>query len=223
LYKLLIVDDDPSMRNLLRMRLAKSYEVIDTGEPEEAIALALQHRPAAILLDLMMPKFSGFELCQNLHSLSYTSRTPLFVVSGESADRYKEHCQGLGARDFFEKPVDFDRLMKRIDEELLENPPERRAYVRVRLRVMVKLRGTDANGQAFEETSTTDNVSAGGFLCGCSTPLIKDRVVEVYLLSGQEAFAGKARVVRREAPGSPWQRYGFQFVERTSAWVLQPG
>lgn len=222
MFKLLIVDDDQSMRNLLKVRLSKTYEVIDTGVPEDAVGLALQHRPAAILLDLMMPKFSGFELCQNLHSLSYTSRTPIFIISGESAERYKQHCQGLGARDFFEKPVDFQKLTQRLEQELKDNPPERRAHVRVRLRVLIKLRGTDANGNSFEESTTTDNVSAGGFLCPCRTPLNKDTKVEVYLLSGQEQFAGRARVARREAPGAPWQRYGFELFERTGAWVLQP-
>ncbi len=222
MFKLLIVDDDVAMRGLLRMRLSDTYEVIDTGDPEEALGLALEHKPAAILLDLMMPKFSGFVLCQNLHSLSYTSRTPIFVISGESAARYKEHCQALGAQDFFEKPVDFQKLKLRLAEAIKANPPERRAHVRVRLRVLIKLKGIDAKGNRFEESTATENVSAGGFLCACTVPLVKDTVVEVFLLSAQEQFAGRARVVRREAHGAPWQRYGFEFQERTPVWVLQP-
>jgi DNA-binding response OmpR family regulator len=74
--KILIVDDDPQLISLHRMRLEDSYEIIDTSEPEEALGLALEHKPGAILLDLMMPKFSGFELCQSFHSLSYTSLIP---------------------------------------------------------------------------------------------------------------------------------------------------
>ena len=80
--KILIVDDDQSMRRLLRMRLADAYEIIDTGEPEQALSLALEHRPDAIFLDLMMPKYSGFELCQSLRSLSYTCHIPIFVITG---------------------------------------------------------------------------------------------------------------------------------------------
>jgi len=45
--------------------LVQGYEVIDTQDPEQALGLALEHKPDAILLDLMMPKFSGFELCQS--------------------------------------------------------------------------------------------------------------------------------------------------------------
>src|SRR5579862_4348048 len=65
--KLLVVDDDESIRGLLRTRLSDSYQIVETGDPEQALALALEHKPDAILLDLMMPGFSGFELCQSFH------------------------------------------------------------------------------------------------------------------------------------------------------------
>ena len=78
MYKILVVDDEEVMRNLMRMRLKDTYEVIDTGTPEQAIALALEHKPDAALMDLMMPKFSGFELCQSLRALSYTAMVPAF-------------------------------------------------------------------------------------------------------------------------------------------------
>ena len=58
--RLLIVDDDDAVRKVLRFRLKDSYEIIDTKSPEEALALALQQKPDAILLDLMMPRCSGF-------------------------------------------------------------------------------------------------------------------------------------------------------------------
>jgi CheY-like chemotaxis protein len=56
--KILVVDDD-TLRNLIKMRLAGTYEVIDTGDPVQALGLALEHRPDGILLDLMMPNTSG--------------------------------------------------------------------------------------------------------------------------------------------------------------------
>jgi CheY-like chemotaxis protein len=70
LPKILVVDDDDAIRALLKLRLADTYRVIETGDPEQALALALEHKPEAILLDLMMPGFSGFELCQSFHTLS---------------------------------------------------------------------------------------------------------------------------------------------------------
>jgi DNA-binding response OmpR family regulator len=220
MQKLLLVDDDEALRRMMTMRLSDAYQVIDTGEPEKAVGLALEHRPAAILLDLMMPKFSGFELCQNLHSLSYTSRIPVFVVSGESAARYREHCFSLGAQDFFEKPVDFERLQRRLTEVVLAKPVERRAQVRVGLHVPITLRGKNPDGRSCEETSATENVSANGFLCACKTPLIQNMILDVCISSKIEQPVGRVRVVRKDDRAVLFERYGFSFVEKTNAWVL---
>jgi len=89
---LLIIDDDESLRKVMAFRLKNSYKIIDSGSPEEALALALQHKPDAILLDLMMPKYSGIEVCQTLSSLSFTSHIPILIVSGESSEHYKSIC-----------------------------------------------------------------------------------------------------------------------------------
>ena len=104
--KILIVDDDDAMRGMLKMRFSDTYETIDTGNPVLALELALKHRPRAILLDLMMPNCSGFELCQSFHNLSYTGRIPIFIVTGESSQKYRDYMTTLGAAAFFEKPID---------------------------------------------------------------------------------------------------------------------
>src|SRR5215467_7842733 len=108
--KLLVVDDDDAMRKVIRVNLADTYEVIDTGEPEHALALALEHKPDAILLDLRMPKYSGYELLQTFASLSGTQSIPVIIVSGEPGGQTKEYCKRLGAAGYFEKPIDFDAL-----------------------------------------------------------------------------------------------------------------
>lgn len=222
MQKILIVDDDDAMRGLVKLRLSDTYEVIDTGSPEQALGLALEHKPAAILLDLMMPDCSGFELCQSLHTLSYTARIPIFVVSGESAAKYRDYVSNLGASGFFEKPLNFPELKSRLAQALQTGHPERRSHVRVRMKFVLKLKGTDERGRSFEQLTTTENVSAGGFLCGFPVALAADAVVEVFLSgAGQDRFVGRARAVRLEEADTPLQRCGFQFVERTSEWILQ--
>ena len=98
MHKILTVDDDEATLNRMRTRLSDDYEAICTTDPEQALGLALKHKPSAVLLDLMMPKFSGFELCQSLRSLSYTSTIPIIIIKGELEAKYKEHCANLGAR-----------------------------------------------------------------------------------------------------------------------------
>jgi DNA-binding response OmpR family regulator len=220
--KILVVDDDDAMRGLIKMRLSDTYETIDTGNPVQALELALEHKPRAILLDLMMPDCSGFELCQSLHNLSYTARIPIFVVTGESAAKYRNYMNNLGATDFFEKPIDFGKLKTRIATELQGRTVERRAHVRVKMKLILKLKGSDQSQRSFEQLTATENVSAGGFLCPLSLSLPADCILQVFLTgAGLERFVGKAKVVRREAPDTPWQRYAFQFVERTAEWILQ--
>jgi DNA-binding response OmpR family regulator len=218
--KLLIVDDEEAMRRLLRINLADKYEIIDTGNPDQALAMAMQDKPSAILLDLRMPKYSGFELCRTLSSLTSTQLIPLIIVSGEGGANTKTLCKELGAKAYFEKPVDFDALRAGLDQLLRAARSEQRSEVRVRLRVMLKLRGSDIGGKPFEEVSATENVSSSGFYCGCAAALKIKSTVEVYLISGGTQFIGKALVLRRDACDTPYPRYAFQFVEKQGQWIL---
>jgi DNA-binding response OmpR family regulator len=218
--KILIVDDDKAMRGLLRARLESSYEIVDTGDPDQALGLAMEYKPDAILLDLMMPKFSGFDLCQSLLSLSHTSHIRIFIITGKESGAAQEYCKNLGATGFFQKPLDFNLLKRRLAEELGTQRPERRGHSRVRMRVSLKLQGTDVSGRPFEEVTFTENVSAGGFFCNCAASLAIGATVEVFLVGGKDWYVGRARVMRKEFDIN-WQRYGFHLEEKKDLWVLQ--
>jgi DNA-binding response OmpR family regulator len=219
--KLLIVDDEEAMRRLLRINLADRYEIVDTGNSEQALAMAMLGKPNAILLDLRMPNYSGFELCRTFKSMASTQLIPIIIISGEAGATTKLFCKELGATAYFEKPVDFDALRAGLEKVLHAALPERRSEVRVHLRVMLKLRGTDINEKPFEEMSTTENVSRSGFLCGCTALLKNASTIEVYLIRGGTNFVGKARVVRSEGSDTPYPRYAFRFVQQEGDWILQ--
>jgi DNA-binding response OmpR family regulator len=217
--RLLIVDDDDAMRRLVRLNLSDSYEIIDTGDPEQALALAMEHKPDAILLDLRMPKLSGIDLCRTLSACSKTQPVPVFLVSGEPAADTQRYCKELGAAGAFEKPIDFEALRGCLTRLQKQNAIPR-AEVRVRLRVHIKIAGVDSQGKSFEEKTYTENVSLSGFLCSCIAALQKDSVVKVYLMEPQEQLVGNARAVRSESAAPPSTRYGFRFVEKSGPWVL---
>jgi DNA-binding response OmpR family regulator len=219
--RILVVDDDDTMRELLRARLSHAYELFDTGDPEQAVTLAIQCRPHAILLDLMMPRLSGIQVCRNLQAISQTALIPIFVITGESSARYQELCHRLGARGFFSKPLDFQDLQKCLDRHLQFEPRERRRYPRVRMSVTLVLRGANSDGIPFEECTSTENVSAAGFLSNCIAPFQEEAKVDVYFVNNQQQwFVGRARVVRLEPACTPWRRCAFQFDEPMLHWFL---
>jgi DNA-binding response OmpR family regulator len=219
--KLLIVDDEEAIRRLLRINLADRYEIVDTGNPELALAIAMQDKPNAILLDLRMPKYSGFELCRTLNSLTSTQLIPIIIVSGESGSTTKTFCKELGATAYFEKPIDFEALRASLAKVLQAVRPERRSELRVRLRVTLKLRGIDVDEKPFEEVSVAENVSRNGLLCGCTAKLKIGSTIEVHLVSGGAKFVGEARVIRSEGCDTPYPRYAFRFVHKEGDWILQ--
>ena len=219
--KLLVVDDDPALRRLMRLELSDTYEVIDSGEPEQGLALALESKPEAILLDLRMPKYSGYELLQTFTSFSHTQKIPVIIVSGEAGGQTKEHCKQLGAAGYFEKPIDFDALrtfLARVAKSHVDTP---RSEVRVRLRIPLKLRGANEQGQPLEELATTENVSLSGFMCVCATAFAVNTNLAVYMTNPAEKYVGKARVVHSGSVGAKLRRCGCVFTEKTGPWVLQ--
>ncbi len=218
--KLLVVDDDAALRRLMRLELSDTYEIIDSGEPDQGLALALEHRPDAILLDLRMPKYSGYELLQTFTSFSRTQLIPVIVVSGEVGGQTKEQCKQLGAASYFEKPIDFEALRVCLRQVAKTREHTPRTEVRVRLRVPLKLRGKDSRGNEFEEVAMTENVSMSGFLCGCTAELAINSIVEVFMTNSGQNYVGKAMIIHSDS-GGPLRRYGCSFIEKAKTWVLQ--
>jgi len=212
--RILVVDDDISMRSVIKDHLSTAYEVFDTGAPETALALTLEHKPDAILLDLSMPGLSGFELCRVLSSLPVTRRIPIFIVSGED-ERNKAFCKNLGAARYFSKPIDFTKLKTDLSWILNATQTDRRADPRIQLRLLLKLKGTKQDGTSFEARAETENISRGGFLCTCTARLEEGATVEVLLRGENEYNLGNARVVRILEVDEANPRYGFQFVGKT--------
>lgn len=221
MQKLLVVDDDEALRRLMRLELSDTFEVIDSGEPERGLALALEHKPDAILLDLRMPKYSGYELLQMFTSFSHTKKVPVIVVSGEAGAQTSVDCKKLGAFGYFEKPIDFEALRVCLGQIGTTRKFVPRAEVRVSLRVPLKLRSIDSHGNKIDQDTTTENVSLSGFLCTCTKELSVGSVVEVYLTGNGTDYVGKAQIVHSDTKAAPLRHYGWRFTEKSGPWVLQ--
>ena len=142
----LIVEDDEETRNLLRRHLKDDYDVVETGDPTEALRLVLERKPNCILLDLNMPRFSGIELGKVLSDMSVTQLIPIIVITAEPAEQYKEICEGFGAVEYMEKPLNFFYLKRRVGEVVHAKVQERRRKARVKLKVSLMVTGKAENG-----------------------------------------------------------------------------
>jgi len=218
--KILIVDDDESLRRLMRIELSDDYEVIDSGEPEQGLALALEHRPDVILLDLRMPKYSGHDLLKTFTSFGRTQLIPVIIISGEGGGQTREECRQLGAAGYFAKPFDFDALRIRLHELARTRRYTPRSEVRVRLRVSLRLLGADLHGKRFEDLVNTEDVSLSGFLSSCSADIAVSSIVEVYIRSPRVEYVGKAKVIHASPKGTAIPVFGFRFYEKPGPWVL---
>lgn len=218
--KILVIDDDEALRGLFRRRLSSEYEVFETGEPEQALAMALEHKPDAILLDLKMPKFDGFELCRNFRSLTYTANLPLFVVTGESG-RFRAECESIGITGYFEKPIDFMRLRQALATALSSTETQQPRSVRsLRMRVCLKLQADDQGTGLFSEVVFTDSVSPDGFEFTCERDIPQGRSMHVFLTGNSGRCVGYATVVGRSAASLKLHTYRAVF-EGPTDWILQ--
>jgi two-component system cell cycle response regulator len=112
---ILIVDDEPTNRALLEALLTKvGYEVQQAEGGEAALAQITRQAPDLILLDLMMPGMSGFEVCHRLKQNPATSAVPVIIVTALGQLKNKEAALTSGADDFVTKPVQPEDLRARV-------------------------------------------------------------------------------------------------------------
>ena len=111
----LVVDDEEKNRTLLRDPLeARGYEVAEAENGEQALQKIALRSPDVILLDLMMPKMDGFEVCRRLRKAANTTSIPILMVTALS--ERKERLMGIeaGANDFLNKPIDIQDVILRV-------------------------------------------------------------------------------------------------------------
>ncbi len=120
----LLVEDEPAQRELLAYNLAaEGYEVLTATQGEEALALISEHAPDIIVLDWMMPRVSGLEVCRRLKARSATRDVPVLMLSARSDEVDMVRGLETGADDYVSKPYALAELMARIRALLRRTRP----------------------------------------------------------------------------------------------------
>jgi DNA-binding response OmpR family regulator len=117
--KILVVDDQPDNVFILQDRLKRAgFEVIAAYEGETGIQKATEEKPDLILLDIMMPDISGFDVCRRLVGNDETKNIPIILVTAlTDAEDIKEGFDA-GAFDYIKKPFNRDEMLARINSAL---------------------------------------------------------------------------------------------------------
>ncbi|MBZ5576041.1 MAG: response regulator transcription factor [Acidobacteriia bacterium] len=118
--KILVVDDDPQIRRVMKVTLVgHSYEVIEARTGEEALEMVPQVTPNLILLDMNMPGMGGLETCRTLRS---GSDIPVIILSVRNTEKDKVAALDAGADDYVTKPFSIEELLARIRATMRRSP-----------------------------------------------------------------------------------------------------
>ena len=121
---ILIADDEPNQLELMSFNLSNAgYSIIKATNGKEAIELIENHSPDLIILDWMMPKMSGIDVCRTLRSRSETKQIPIIILSARSEDSDKSLGLDAGADDYISKPFSPKELISRVNALLRRSRP----------------------------------------------------------------------------------------------------
>jgi DNA-binding response OmpR family regulator len=117
---ILLVDDDPEIIKALRTVLeSKGYRVLTAADGNAGLAVADRENPHLVLVDMMMPKKSGFLVLQKLKSKP-ENKPKVIMITANEGSRHRAYAEMLGVDDYLRKPFALDRLLERVEELLKE-------------------------------------------------------------------------------------------------------
>lgn len=116
--KILIVDDDVEIVESVRYALeGEGYQVVIARDGNQGLALAERESPDLIILDMMMPKRSGFLVLEKLRRMS-GEMVPVIMITGNEGSRHKAYAELLGVSEYIRKPFQMDKLLRAVDAQL---------------------------------------------------------------------------------------------------------
>ena len=118
--RILIVEDEKNIVDILSFNLSKEgYETLEAYDGEAGLQLALEQNPDLILLDLMLPKMDGFDVCRNLRKENRS--TPVIMLTAREEETDKVLGLELGADDYITKPFSMRELLARVKANIRRN------------------------------------------------------------------------------------------------------
>ena len=112
--RILLVDDDPEIIEALRYALgAKGFEILVARDGNQGLAMAEREDPDLVILDMMMPKRSGFLVLEKLRR-THSVPVRVIMITANEGSRHKAYAEMLGVDDYIRKPFGMDRLLESV-------------------------------------------------------------------------------------------------------------
>jgi two-component system alkaline phosphatase synthesis response regulator PhoP len=153
---ILVVEDEKDIAELVRFNLEQEgFAVLTAADGEQALEVIRQHRPALVILDLMLPVMSGLEICRRVRGDAATTRLPIVMLTAKAAEVDRILGLEMGADDYVTKPFSPRELVARVRAVLrraygeeIERPHE--VYEKGRLRVDFDTYDVTLDGKPIE-------------------------------------------------------------------------
>ena len=116
---ILVVEDSPTDKRIAVSACEKAgYKVITAGDGEEALQMTVEQKPDLILLDVILPKKNGFQICRQIKSTPDIQKTKIIMVTSKSQDSDRFWGVKQGADGYLTKPYDDSELLELIKQQL---------------------------------------------------------------------------------------------------------
>ncbi|MBM3333357.1 response regulator [Candidatus Sumerlaeota bacterium] len=122
-WRILVVDDDKDVLELIRIKLADEYDVLCIDQATDVSLAAQLFEPDLIILDIMLPRISGYQVMDFLKHNPLTAKIPVCFLSAKSSARDLKYGYGLGASFYLTKPFQPERLLRNIKLQFERTPP----------------------------------------------------------------------------------------------------
>src|SRR5215831_12187012 len=111
--RVVVIEDDPAiLRGLADVLRAESYDVATAADGEAGYRLALESRPDLVILDLMLPRMNGYDVCRSIRS--HGLMTPILMLTAQGLENDRVHGFEVGADDYVTKPFSIRELLERV-------------------------------------------------------------------------------------------------------------
>ena len=139
-WRIMIVDDEPDIVNIICQVLKLKYEVIEANNGLDALEKLERSEPDFIILDVMMPLMNGFDTCAAIRKSPLYRETPIYFLTSLHSEEDVKRGYALGCTLFLQKPLEPLRLLKNVDYYFKENPvpPKKKKYTIQELEMMEK-------------------------------------------------------------------------------------